>query len=127
MRQIINHLTDNDAYTFSCQYYVLQTYPRAEVEYTFFDRNGTIYPKGFGELVKEQIGLMPHVMITEEEIAFMKRRMYYLPEWYFTFLRGYRFDPHEVSVSQDILTSPFAANGTLQLCGRCPYSPSFRN
>lgn len=101
MRQIINHLTDNDAYTFSCQYYVLQTYPRAEVEYTFFDRNGTIYPKGFGELVKEQIGLMPHVMITEEEIAFMKRRMYYLPEWYFTFLRGYRFDPHEVSVSQD--------------------------
>ena len=44
MRQIINHLTDNDAYTFSCQYYVLQTYPRAEVEYTFFDRNGTIYP-----------------------------------------------------------------------------------
>jgi nicotinate phosphoribosyltransferase len=101
MKQIIQHFTDNDAYTFSCQYYVLQTYPRAEVEYTFFDRNSTQYPKGFGELVKEQIGLMPHVMITEDEIAFMKRRMYYLPEWYFTFLRGYRFNPHEVSVSQD--------------------------
>ncbi|EFZ38013.1 nicotinate phosphoribosyltransferase [Hoylesella oralis ATCC 33269] len=101
MRQIINHFTDNDAYTFSCQYYVLQTYPRAEVEYTFFDRNKTRYPKGFGELVKEQLGLMPHVMITSEEIAFMKRKMYYLPEWYFTFLRGYRFNPHEVSVSQD--------------------------
>ena len=95
MRQIINHFTDNDAYTFSCQYYVLQTYPRAEVEYTFFDRNKTRYPKGFGELVKEQLGLMPHVMITSEEIAFMKRKMY------FTFLRGYRFNPHEVSVSQD--------------------------
>lgn len=101
MRQIINHFTDNDAYTFSCQYYVLQTYPRAEVEYTFFDRNKTRCPKGFGELVKEQLGLMPHVMITSEEIAFMKRKMYYLPEWYFTFLRGYRFNPHEVSVSQD--------------------------
>ena len=24
MQQIIYHLTDNDAYTFSCQYYVLQ-------------------------------------------------------------------------------------------------------
>ncbi|HEY9550979.1 MAG TPA: nicotinate phosphoribosyltransferase [Prevotella sp.] len=101
MQQIIHHFTDNDAYTFSCQYYVLQKYPRAEVEYTFFDRNNTEYPKGFGELVKEQIGLMPHVMITSEEIAFMKRKMYYLPEWYFTFLRGYRFDPHEVSVAQD--------------------------
>ena len=44
---------------------------------------------------------MPHVIITEEEIAFMKKRMYYLPEWYFTFLRGYRFNPHELTVSQD--------------------------
>ncbi len=55
----------------------------------------------FSELLNEQLGYMRNVIITEEEIAFMHRRMYYLPEWYFTFLRGYRFDPHEVSVSQD--------------------------
>lgn len=101
MQQIIKHFTDNDAYTFSCQHYVLQTYPRAEVEYTFFDRKDTVYPEGFAELLNEQLGYMPNVIITEEEIAFMKRRMYYLPEWYFTFLRGYRFDPHEVTVTQD--------------------------
>lgn len=101
MQQIIRHLTDNDAYTFSCQYYVLQTYPRAEVEYTFFDRNGTVYPKGFADLLNEQLNYMPSVVITEEEIAFMRRKMYYLPLWYFTFLRGYRFNPHEVTVSQD--------------------------
>ncbi len=101
MQQIIQHFTDNDAYTFSCQYYIMQTYPRAEVEYTFFDRNETIYPKGFAELLNEQLGCMPRVIITEEEIAFMKKRMYYLPEWYFTFLRGYRFNPHELTVSQD--------------------------
>ena len=91
MQQIIQHFTDNDAYTFSCQYYIMQTYPRAEVEYTFFDRNETVYPMGFVELLNEQLGYMPNVIITEEEIAFMKKRMYYLPEWYFTFLRGYRF------------------------------------
>ena len=101
MKQIIKHFTDNDAYTFSCQYYVLQKYPRAEVEYTFFDRNKTIYPKGFDALVKEQIAMMPNVIITEEEIHFMQEKMYYLPEWYFTFLRGYRFNPSEVSVTQD--------------------------
>ena len=101
MQQIIQHFTDNDAYTFSCQYYILQTYPRAEVEYTFFDRNETVYPKGFAELLNEQLGYMPNVIITEEEIAFMKKRMYYLPEWYFTFLRGYRFNPHELTVTQD--------------------------
>ena len=101
MNQIIQHFTDNDAYTFSCQYYVLQKYPRAEVEYTFFDRNKRVYPKGFDQLVKEQIALMPNVVITEEEIHFMEEKMYYLPKWFFTFLRGYRFNPSEVSVSQD--------------------------
>ena len=101
MRQIIHHFTDNDAYTFSCQYYILQTYPRSEVEYTFFDRHKTVYPAGFAELLNEQLGYMPSVIITEEEIDFLKKRMYYLPEWYFTFLRGYRFNPHEVTVWQD--------------------------
>lgn len=124
MQQIIQHFTDNDAYTFSCQYYILQTYPRAEVEYTFFDRNETVYPKGFAELLNEQLGYMPSVIITEEEIAFMKKRMYYLPEWYFTFLRGYRFNPHELTVTQDEeghLDIRVRGNGTLPLCGRCPF------
>ena len=69
MEQIIKHFTDNDAYTFTCQYYILKTYPRAEV--------------------------------TDEEIAFMSKNMYYLPLWYFTFLKGYRFNPKEVTISQD--------------------------
>ena len=81
MKQIIQHLTDNDAYTFSCLYYILQKYPRAEVEYSFFDRNHTRYPKGFAELLQEQVNYMPNVVITEEEITFMRHRMYYLPEW----------------------------------------------
>lgn len=101
MRKIIQHFTDNDAYTFSCQYFILQKYPRAEVEYSFFDRNRTRYPEGFADLLREQISYMPTVMITPMEIEFMQQKMYYLPKWYFTFLRGYRFNPHEVSVSQD--------------------------
>ena len=101
MRQIITRFTDNDAYTFSCQYYVLKTYPRAEVEYKFFDRNNTKYPKGFGELLQEQVNYMENVSITDEEIEFMSKNMYYLPLWYFTFLKGYRFNPKEVTITQD--------------------------
>jgi nicotinate phosphoribosyltransferase len=101
MRQLINHFTDNDAYTFSCQYYILKTYPRAEVEYNFFDRNKTKYPKGFAELLQEQVNYMENVVITDEEIAFMSKNMYYLPLWYFTFLKGYRFNPKEVAITQD--------------------------
>ena len=101
VKQIVTHFTDNDLYTFTCQYYILHTYPRAEVRYAFFDRNNTRYPKGFGKLLQEQINGMKDVVITEEEIAFMKRKIYFLPDWYYNFLRGFRFNPSEVHISQD--------------------------
>ncbi len=101
MKQIIRHFTDNDLYTFSCQYYILQQYPRAEVEYTFIDRNDTCYPEGFADLLQEQVNYMSNVVITDEEINFLENRCSWLPLWYFTFLKGYRFNPAEVSISQD--------------------------
>ena len=102
MKQIITHFTDNDLYTFTCMYYILQKYPRAEVEYTFFDRNKTKYPKGFGELLQEQMNNMSNVIITDEEIEFMKKKCYFLPTWFIdTFLKGYRFNPNELTIKQD--------------------------
>lgn len=101
MKQIIKHFTDNDLYTFTVQYYILMNYPHAEVEYSFFDRNKTKYPEGFGELLQEQIDGMQTVKITDKEINFMKEKCYYLPDWYFNFLKGYTFNPKEVTVCQD--------------------------
>lgn len=102
MNQIINHFTDNDLYTFSCMYYILEKYPRAEVEYTFFDRNKTKYPSGFANLLSEQLNLMPNVVITDEEVEYLKKRCYYLPTWFIeVFLRGYRFNPKELTIIQD--------------------------
>ena len=101
MKPVVNHFTDNDLYTFTCQYYILETYPRAEVEYTFYDRNRQKYPEGFAALLQEQVNHMKDVVVTDAEIDFMKSRCQFLPQWYFTFLRGYRFHPGEVSVNQD--------------------------
>lgn len=102
MKQIINYFTDNDLYTFTCQYYILQKYPRAEVEYTFFDRNKTKYPKGFDKLLIEQVNYMKNVVITQEEIDFLKRKCNFLPTWYVdNFLRGCRFNPDELTITQD--------------------------
>ena len=101
MKQIIKHFTDNDLYTFSCQYYVMMKYPRAEVKYSFIDRNHLCYPKNFAELLQEQVDMMTTVKITDEEISFMTNHCPWLPLWYFNFLRGYTFNPKEVSISQD--------------------------
>lgn len=99
--QIIRHLTDNDVYTFSVCYLYLQKFPRAWGRYTFVDRNGTAYPSGFAEKVREQIKLMETIRISDDEIRFMQRKCYFLPIWFFTFLKGFRFDASEVSVNQD--------------------------
>lgn len=100
MRQIVTHFTDNDLYTFTVMYFILKNFPRAEVEYTFFDRGKRKYPKGFGKVLQEQIDGMRNVVITEQEIEFMKKTCYFLPEWFFTFLMGYRFNPAEVTINQ---------------------------
>lgn len=102
MRQIINHFTDNDLYTFTCMYYVLQKYPRAETEYQFYDRNGTTYPKGFDLLLREQLEHLREVVITDEERDFMTRSFPFLPYWFINvFLRGFRFNPDELTIRQD--------------------------
>ena len=99
--QLIRHLTDNDLYTFSVCYFYLHRFPRAWGRYTFVDRNNSVYPPGFAALVKEQVGLMAGIRVSDEEIEFMRRKCYFLPLWFYTFLKGYRFDPAEVSVHQD--------------------------
>lgn len=99
--RLINHLTDNDLYSFSVCYLYLNKYPRAHGHYTFVDRNNSVYPKGFAEKVREQLKAMESIAISEDEIDYMKRRCYYFPTWFYTFLRGFRFDSGEVDVSQD--------------------------
>lgn len=102
MKQIITHFTDNDLYTFTCMYYILQKYPRAETEYSFFDRNHTCYPKGFDALLREQLENLSEVVITDEEREFMTRCFPFLPYWFINvFLRGFRFNPSELTISQD--------------------------
>ena len=102
MKPIISHFTDNDLYSFTCMYYILQKYPRAETEYQFFDRCNTCYPKGFDTLLRNQLEHLADVVITDEERDFMTRSFPFLPYWFVNvFLRGYRFNPSELSISQD--------------------------
>lgn len=101
MRQIINHFTDDDLYKFTMCCAVIDNYPRAWVKYEFNDRDNTVYPKGFADLVMEQVGYLERLTITDEEIAFMRRKCYYLPDWFYIYLRGFRFSRKWVHARQD--------------------------
>lgn len=101
MRQIIQHFTDDDLYKFTMCCAVIENYPRTRVKYRFNDRNNTLYPAGFADELRRQIKMLESVVITDEEIAFMRRRCRYIPAWFYSYLKGYRYDSRWVTISQD--------------------------
>ena len=92
IKRIINHFLDDDLYKITMCLAVLVNFPKAWVIYEFVDRAKLIYPKGFADEVNRQIKMLEDVVITEQEIAYMKLRCYFLPEWFYTFLRGFRYN-----------------------------------
>ncbi len=101
MRQIINHFTDDDLYKFTMCCAVIDNFPRTRVRYRFIDRDMTSYPPGFAALVMDQVRMLESVVITEEEIAFMRRRCNFIPEWFLSYLKGFRYDSRWVKATQD--------------------------
>ncbi len=101
MRQIITHFTDDDLYKFTMCCAVIECFPRTQVRYHFNDRDNTVYPPGFADLVSEQIAMLEDLRITDAGIDFMRRRCNYIPAWFMSFLRGFRYDRRWVKVWQD--------------------------
>lgn len=101
MEQIIRHFTDDDLYKFTMCCAVIEHYPRAKVKYSFIDRDNTVYPPGFADEVRHQVEMLEDLEITDDEIAFMRRRCRYIPDWFYIFLKGFRYDRRWVSVWQD--------------------------
>ena len=101
MRPLITHFTDDDLYKFTMCCAVIDNYPRTQVKYSFYDRDNTVYPDGFADALRQQIKMLEDLVITEEEIEFMRRKCPYIPNWFYSFLKGYRYDSRWVTVSQD--------------------------
>ena len=101
MKRIINHFTDDDLYKLTMCCAVIDNFPRAQVKYQFTDRDHTVYPPGFAEELLEQVAMLEEVAITKEEIDFMKHRCSYIPGWFYTYLKGYRFRREWVRAWQD--------------------------
>lgn len=101
MRQIITHFTDDDLYKFTMCCAVIENYPRTIVKYRFIDRNSIVYPEGFAAALMEQIEYLENLVITEEEIAFMKKKCTYIPSWFYSYLKGFRYKKEWVKISQD--------------------------
>lgn len=98
---IIKHFTDDDLYKFTMCCAVIDSFPRTQVKYRFNDRDNTVYPAGFADALRQQIAMLEDLVITDDEIGFMRARCPYIPDWFYCFLKGFRYDRRWVSVYQD--------------------------
>lgn len=98
---IIRSILDTDLYKFTTSYAYSKLYPRAYGQFRFIDRAKTRYPEGFAELLRQELQQMAQLQLTRDEAQFLARELPYLPPTYIDFVRGFRFDPDEVHISQD--------------------------
>lgn len=99
---IIRSFCDTDLYKITMGQAVFNNYPRIGAEYEFINRGQTKFPERFAIRLKEEVSKMSKLALTREEKAFLEKRCgHYLKPTFLDWLAGYRFDPDEVSITQE--------------------------
>jgi nicotinate phosphoribosyltransferase len=73
-----------------------------KARYTFKNRDGREFPEGFAKRLREIVDFYrsDDMMLQLDEHDFFREKCYYLNPVYLDFLRGYRYDPTEVTIKQ---------------------------
>lgn len=98
---IIRSVLDTDLYKFTTSYAYSKLYPRAYGQFRFIDRSHIAYPKGFAERLQKEVEQMSQLSLSKEEMLFLRQELPYLPPTYIDFLRGFRFNPEELCITQN--------------------------
>ncbi|WP_435639400.1 nicotinate phosphoribosyltransferase [Carnimonas bestiolae] len=94
-------MLDNDFYKFTMQNAVIKLFPRALARYALIDRDNREYPAGFAERLRSAVDAMAELALTSAECDFLEETCPYLDPTYRDFLQGFRYDPSEVTISQE--------------------------
>lgn len=92
----IQSLADTDLYKLTMQQAVLKLYPDAIVTYRFKNRGKHKFDSKFAKLFRENLEKMQYLQFSSAELKYLSKMKFFHP-WYLEFLRGYRFDPSEVT------------------------------
>ena len=98
---IIHDFLDNDLYKFTTMNAIQKKFPDSEVVYRFVNRGNTVFPPGFAAALREEVDAMADVVLSRDNERFMRAKGYYFDSVFFDLLKGFRFNPAEVTVSQD--------------------------
>ncbi len=105
---MILSILDTDLYKFSTSNAYFQLYPLAEGTFKFNDRAAEVYDESFLATLREEFAHLKRLSLTDEEFAYVTRKIRYIPRNYWEWLRGFRFESDKIEASLD-------AEGHLQI------------
>jgi len=109
MELISQDFCDTDLYKISQGQLVFRQFDNAIAKYRYTNRaKDKAYPVGFADRLMEQVRGMKDLHLTDQMYHFFKLKCPWLRETYLQWLRGYRFNPHQVNAWQD-------GNGNLEI------------
>lgn len=79
---------------------IQKLYPMAMVKYKFINRGKTPFPEGFDRELRKEIDSFSDVLLTREEEEFITSHCSFYDPVFIDLLKGYRFNPDEVKISQ---------------------------
>ena len=94
-------ILDNDFYKFTMQHAVIKLFPYAKARYAFINRGKHEFPQGFSKKLAEAIDALKNLKLTADEKDFLLKTCPYLDATYLDFLEGYRYNPNEVTITQN--------------------------
>ena len=89
---MILSILDTDLYKFSTSYAYMKLYPEAEGTFTFCDRNNTIFDEKFIETLDLELSKLCMLSLTLSEKQWCIKHIPYIPEVYWEWLKGFKFD-----------------------------------
>ncbi len=98
---IIRDFLDNDLYKFTTMNAIQKKFPNAQVSYKFINRGKTVFPDGFAEELRREVDAMKNLILTPEGESFLLKKCYFFDHVFIDLLKGYRFNPNEVVISQN--------------------------
>jgi len=89
---MILSILDNDLYKYSVSWSYMKLYPEAEGTFTFCDRNNIIFDDDFLETLNLELSKFCMLSLTLAEKQWCIKHIPYIPEVYWEWLKGFKFD-----------------------------------
>ncbi len=98
---MILSLLDSDLYKFSTSYAYMKLYPEAEGTFSFCDRNKLEFDKEFIEKLDIELAKLFSLSLTFAEKQWCIKHIPYIPEVYWEWLKGFKFDYDKITTWVD--------------------------